>query len=47
MSSLLSLVLGISLMVVSFCTALNGDYAKALWFLIVGLINLYITEKGA
>lgn len=26
---------------------LEGDYAKACWFLIIGLVDLHIATKGA
>ena len=38
----LSFVLGVFCLAFAFCTALEDNYAKACWFLILGLFNLRI-----
>lgn len=38
----LSFVLGVLCMAVAFCVVLEDDYARACWFLILGLVNLHI-----
>ena len=37
----LSFVLGVFCLACAFCAVLEADYAKACWFLILGLTDIY------
>ena len=38
----LSFVLGVFCLAIAFCAVLEADYARACWFLVLGLANLHI-----
>ena len=38
--------LGIICLMAAFCSVLEGEYAKACWFLILGLTNMYTATRG-
>ena len=38
----LSFVLGVFCLAFAFCAVLEADYAKACWFLILGLLDIHI-----
>lgn len=41
----LSFVLGVFYLAIAFCAVLEANYAKACWFLILGLANLHIATE--
>ena len=42
----LAFTLGVFCLAFAFCSVLEGEYAKACWFLILGLTNMYTATRG-